>query len=131
MRPSAVRTTCAPTGAAALNPADRDRPLPRSCAVLPDACASVSGVCNVTPVPAAPDVPTVCTRSYSRDAPVSTAIASPTAMLVTLATLMFVAPAADAAASVVAVRGPVPTVTTERTPCAPYGSITIEDPGVI
>ena len=69
------------------------------------ACAFVSGAVSVTPVPVAPAVPTVW---IVPDSP-SMTIGSPAAMPVTLATLMFVAPAAAAAESVV-LRPWVPTL---------------------
>ena len=53
------------------------------------------------PVPVAPAVPTVVITRLSWFAPVSTTTVWPTAKPVTLCTLMFVAPAALAAARVV------------------------------
>src|SRR5262245_12865334 len=62
------------------------------------------------PVPAAPCVPTVVIVTVSSLGGASILIVCPTAKPVTLATLMFVAPAAAAAASVVGPAGTAPTV---------------------
>ena len=63
----------------------------------PLACAAASGAVSVTPVPVAPAVPTVW---MTADSP-PTSMWCPATRPVTLATLTFVAPIADAAASVV------------------------------
>ena len=66
------------------------------------------------PVPVAPAVPTVwiVANSWAEFPNASSRIGSPATMLVTLATLMFVSPAAAAADSVLAVRIAVPTAGT-------------------
>src|SRR3954471_24867380 len=87
-------------------------PKPRLCVpatpffttVAPDACANASAGVSVTPVPAAPDVPTVVIVTVSGFAPVeSMVIVLPATRPVTLASFTFVAPAAAAAESVVVV----------------------------
>src|SRR5512133_776472 len=78
-------------------------PKPRLCVpatpffttVAPDACANARAGVNVTPVPAAPEVPTAVIVTVSGFAPVESIVSVlPTTSPVTLATLTFVAPAA-------------------------------------
>lgn len=77
------------------------------CTKVPDGWASTSGVASETPVPVAPVVPTVVTSiGPSWAAPESMTIDMPTNIPPTLASLMFVAPEATAAASTVPVKQP-------------------------
>lgn len=85
----------------------------------PLACANASAGVNVIPVPVAPAVPTVVIVTVSGFAPAgSTVINWPAVKLVTLATLMLVAPDAAAAASVVEMGVP-PALLVWRTHVAP------------
>jgi hypothetical protein len=63
--------------------------------------------------------------------PWDAALRSPATMLFTAATLMVVSPAAAAAASVVAVRAPVPADSTRLTSCWPAWSMTMSEPAGI
>jgi hypothetical protein len=65
------------------------------------AWAPSSASVNVTPVPAAPPVPTAATTRVSPFAGVPMVMVVPTVMLETLVTLIFVSPAAAGAASAV------------------------------
>jgi hypothetical protein len=87
-------------------------PKPRLCVpatpffttVAPCACANASAGANETPVPAAPDVPTVVIVTVSGLAPVeSIVIVLPTTRPATLPAFTFVAPTAAAAERVVVV----------------------------
>ncbi len=88
-------TTAAPAACALARAAVRVRPVPGllwSFTAVPVACARLSAGVTLTPVPFAPEVPTEVMVTVSRLAPASMRRMSPTARLVTLATLMFVAP---------------------------------------
>ena len=109
-RPFVGPLTVTPTGCADAIGLASVIPDPRSWTATPLACASVSGAVSVTPVPAAPAVPTlwIVANSWFALPNASRRTGSPATMFVTLATLMFVSPAAAAAASVVAVRIALP-----------------------
>ena len=84
-------------------------PLPTSCTGIAARVRAGERSVERDAGPAAPAVPTAVISRYSTlSNPTSTATFSPTTMFVTEATLMFVSPAAAAAASVVAVRWAVP-----------------------
>src|SRR5438477_1344743 len=94
-----VKVTVAPSGT--LRTATSASSKNPSIMVAPKACACVSGMVSVSPVPAAPAVPTVSIVCVSAFAPLSSWICSPEKRPVTLATLMFVEPAAAAATRLV------------------------------
>ena len=83
---------------------------PALATAAPLAWAFESADVRVTPVPVAPDVPTVEIVRVSAAEPESIVIDWPGAMLLTLPTLMFVSPAFAAADSVVATAAPTASV---------------------